>query len=879
MKPSPHPLTCALLAAALIPMATRASSPVYLDALDLSQVESAPGLTRANRSFDNKPLTIQGVVFPHGIGTHANGDIRLALDGQAVRFTAKVGVDDEAEKSYASAIFRVIGDGKTLWQSPVLHRNTKPLEVDVSLAGIKNLALTCDDGSSYTTSDHVDWVEATITYDGAAPVVTNGRVRLEMADSVVAFRIRGDKLYETYFGARPATATDLPDSGAPAYPTQWDAPEGVNAISIIQADGRISLDLICLDSQLKNLDENRSELSFRLADPAYPVEVDLHYLAYKRENVVQRWSVIRNLGTGDVQIDHAASGFLNVGGNRQFLTSFSGTWGGEALMHEEALQPGIKELQSITGTSTSQLGQPAFILSMDGPANEDSGNVILGALAWSGNWRLRFEKRADDTLAIDAGYNPYLARYRLAKGEALETPRLILTGSSHGKGEASRNLHRWARAYGIRGGDEPRRVLLNSWEGAYFTFDDALIKRMITDAAKTGIELFVLDDGWFGRKYPRNNSRAGLGDWVVNTNKLKGGLQGLIDHAKKEGIDFGIWVEPEMVNPASELYEQHPDWVIELPHRTQRLQRTQLDLDLANPAVQDYIVRAMDELLTQHPGISYVKWDCNRSISDPGSSYLAADRQEQLWIKYVKGYYDVLRRITEKHPKVTFQVCGSGGGRTDYGSLQYHHEAWTSDNTDARERIRMQWSLNQIYPAIITAAHVTEVPNQETGRSTPIKYRFDVAMTGRLGFEMRPERVPAADMEFSKKALEVYKGIRPIVQFGDLYRLRSPFEGNLAALMYVLDGRGQPKPLQAVFFAFTLEKDSLTSFGNIQLRGLNAAKRYQLTEINLTQPNSPLTRYHGQILGGDFLMTEGLQIPWKSGDYQSVVIKIEEAGN
>lgn len=506
-------------------------------------------------------------------------------------------------------------------------------------------------------------------------------------------------------------------------------------------------------------------------------------------------------------------------------------------------------------------------------ASGSLSTAILGALAWSGNWRLRFEKNPGQPLAIQAGHHPHLSRYRLAQGESLSTPRLILNHSSHGKGPASRNLHRWARAYGIRGGSETRRILLNSWEGAYFTFDDELIKRMMSDAARTGIELFVLDDGWFGLKHPRDCSLAGLGDWRVNTRKLKGGLQGLIDHAQQEAIDFGIWVEPEMVNPASELYEDHPDWVIELPHRTHRLQRTQLCLDLANPAVQDFIYLTIDTLLARHPGISYIKWDCNRAISDPGSNHLAAARQEHLAIDYVQGYYEVLRRLTAKHPAVTFQACGSGGGRTDYGSLQYHHEAWTSDNTDAKERIRMQWSLNPIYPAIVTAAHVTEVPNHQTGRVTPLKYRFDVAMTGRLGFELRPERVPAEDMEFSRQALAVYKSIRPLVQFGDLYRLHSPFAGDLAALMYVLDGR-DGEAGEAVLFAFTLDKDLPACPGRIHLRGLDPQQRYQLSELNPAKPNTPLTRYHGQALGGDFLMHEGLAIPWSKGDYESVVIHL-----
>jgi len=640
-----------------------------------------------------------------------------------------------------------------------------------------------------------------------------------MADSVVVFRVEGEKLYRPYLGPSLGKLGDVGGPGVFAYPTQWDLPYGENAVSVIQADGRISLDLRYKGREVNEIDANRIEVVFTLADPVYPVEVELHVLVSKAENVVEEWAVVRNLGDEEITVEHAASGFLAFDAERYFLSTFTGAWAAESLLHEEELRNGSKEIQSFTGTRTSQPGQPAFILALDHPAEEERGVVVMGALAWSGNWRMRFSVDAWKRLEAQIGYHPRLSRYRLEKGETLETPRLILTVTDSGKGQATRNLHRWARAYGIRGGHEERRILLNSWEGAYFTFDDALIKRMISDAAKTGIELFVLDDGWFGCKHPRDHDRAGLGDWMINTNKLKGGIQGLIDHAKEEGIDFGIWVEPEMVNPKSELYEAHPDWVIELPNRENRLQRTQLGLDLSNPEVQNYIFGVLDELLGKHPGISYVKWDCNRAISDPGSNFLSAARQEHLWIDYVHGYYKVLERITKKYPHVTFEACGSGGGRADYGAMRYHHEFWTSDNTDARERVLMQWSINHIFPAIASAAHVTESPNHQTSRPTPIKYRFDVAMTGCLGFELRPERIPSAELEFSKRALVIYKRIRPVVQFGDLYRLRSPFETDMASLMYVLRENG--KPLRAVFFAFTTSKSYIDPHGPVRLRGLN----------------------------------------------------------
>lgn len=284
----------------------------------------------------------------------------------------------------------------------------------------------------------------------------------------------------------------------------------------------------------------------------------------------------------------------------------------------------------------------------------------------------------------------------------------------------------------------------------YFTFTEKVLHGMMKRAADLGIELFVLDDGWFGNQFPRNDARAGLGDWRVNRDKLPHGLEGLVRQAEKLGIHFGIWVEPEMVNPRSELYQKHPEWVIGLPHRENRLERTQYLLDLSNPDVRGYILDAMRKLLGEHPGISYVKWDCNRKISDPGSSWLDASHQGNLSMDYVRGYESILDTLAAEFPDVTFQACSSGGGRADYGTMRRHHEFWTSDNTDACERVFMQWGIGHLFPAISMASHVTASPNHQTGRATPLKFRFDVAMSGRLGFELQPCDMTEEDMAFSE---------------------------------------------------------------------------------------------------------------------------------
>lgn len=839
---------------------------IFLDTLDLTATDAGWGGREAVPSPGVVAARLRGLEVHRGIRTHSGSVLRFQLDGCAFSFKAVIGVDQSAPAWYQAHRFKVVGDGVTLFDGPAMRPATDPVEVDVPLGGVKLLELIVEDTSGLDAPDLVVWGDARINTAGDDPsVVSQAQITLEGAHHEWCFKVRGKRVFLQGFGRKSWFPSQR--WGHSIYPTQWDLPNRENAISVIQADGMMSLDLQYKSHQIFNHD-GKTGVMFLLTDPLYPVEVECHWLLHVATDVLETWTVVRNSGDAGITVNSARSIYLEIDSPDPHLTRFTGSWGAEALMSESPVGIGVQEIRSRAGTRTAQPAHPGFVFSTQGSAEENSGEVLLGSIAWSGNWSLTLERGHGAALILTAGYDPHLSRYSLAAGESLETPRVILAWSDQGKGDASRRLHRWARAGGLRGGNEPRKVLLNSWEGAYFTFDTPLIQRMISDAASIGIELFVLDDGWFGRKHPRNGSAAGLGDWMENTEKLEGGIKALLDHAEKENIDFGIWVEPEMINPVSELYETHPEWVIHLPGRMQRQQRNQLGLDLSNPAVQDFIIGFMDDLLRSHPRIRFVKWDCNRVISDPGSTYLGADRQERLWIDYVKGFYRTLEVITRKHPDVTFQACGSGGGRTDYGSMAYHHEFWTSDNTDAFERIRMQWSFGHFFPAISIAAHVTEVPNHQTGRITPIKYRFDVAMTGRLGFELRPERVPAAELEFSRHALGVYKEIRPIVQFGDLYRLASPYEGSIASLMYLHEGRG-------VLFAFTLGREVLGSNPKIRLQGLEPLSNYELTEINPAAAGVFSSGLHLKRITGESLMRDGIRLPWGRSDYQSVVLRID----
>lgn len=692
---------------------------------------------------------------------------------------------------------------------------------------------------------------------------------------------KGKKLMRTYFGSRlkaPGDARFASRTASPALPVladstaRWENATGELAAAVTQADGHKSLELVYDSHEVLRPEPGRELVVFHLKDTRYPVKFRLYVQADEESNVFEQWVEILNEGTGAVTVDLAESGHLLVKADRYFVTTFRGTWGGESLMNEEEVRRGnTLSVGSDTGTRTAQEGTPGFVLSLGGPAREDEGAVYMGALAWSGNYKLNFKHSPYGNLFASFGVDMSFAPYRLEGGKSLTLPRCILTFSDRGKGEASRQMHRWARRGGVRGGDRERMTLLNSWEGAYFKFDEPLLHGMMERASGMGVELFVLDDGWFANKYPRNADNAGLGDWTVNEKKLPNGLSGLVKAAEERKIKFGLWVEPEMVNPKSELYEKHPDWVIGLPGREPRLERSQLVLDLTNPAVCEYLLESMDRILTENPGICYVKWDCNRKISDPGSPFLPATARNNLFVDYVNGYYGILEALTKKHPGVVFQACASGGGRADYGAMKYHHEFWVSDNTDPYERVYMQWGIGHLFPALSMASHVTASPNHQTGRETPLKFRFDVAMSARLGFELNPQNMSQKDVDFSQKALAEYKRIRPVVQMGDLYRLKSPYENRDASLMYVLNRDGKRR---AVVFAYLMDKRLADVPAPIRLKGLDASRRYKVTELNRDDSGNR-TSLDGQIVGGDSLMKNGIEVSWRKAP-QSLVLELEE---
>lgn len=444
--------------------------------------------------------------------------------------------------------------------------------------------------------------------------------------------------------------------------------------------------------------------------------------------------------------------------------------------------------------------------------------------------------------------------------QTFATPALLWSWSDQGKGQVSRNFHRWARLYGMRDGDKPRPVLLNNWEATGFDFNEARIVALFDGARSLGADTFLLDDGWFGNRHPRNDDKAGLGDWQVNTNKLPHGLSYLADEAKRRGVNFGIWIEPEMVNPASDLFERHPEWAIGQPHREPILGRNQRVLDLSRPEVREFTWKVIQDTLGGNPGIAYVKWDCNCYVTQPGSTWLGPEEQSHLLIDYQRSLYEVMGRMVTNYPHVMAMLCSGGAGRADYGALKYFHSFWTSDNTDPARRVFIQWGFSHFFPAGALAAHVTRMGHR------PMKFTLDVAMSGALGLDLDVDKLTGEERKLVAHAVALYKQeLRDVVLQGDLYRLESPYHGPRAALDFVSNDRSR-----AVLFVYQLKEDD---GGAVKLSGLDPQKRYAVREVNLPAGVASQLTAEGKALDGSTLMREGLVPPVRS-EYTSTVVEL-----
>lgn len=677
------------------------------------------------------------------------------------------------------------------------------------------------------------------------------------------------KLQFCYLGPRLANPDDAllsPSAEWPLYATdfdsrgQWGNHSGEYALNLRYADGTLGCDL----HLLRHIPTPAGAL-FTLADPRHPeLEIQLRIDLHPEEDTIILTPAVSNTGSGSITLLQADSAALPLRAEAYHLTTFRGGWSGENFLHQQALERGnTLSVASTTGIKTAQEGTPGIILSLGGPAQETGCPCLLAALAWSGNYEISARHSSYGHLYLRLGHHFAHSPYTLVPGQRITLPSAILIYSHSGTGQASRNLHQHLRRHVIPRGQETRRTLLNSWEGVHFDVHTSTLRAMMQRTAALGIELFVLDDGWFGQ---RDDDTSSLGDWEADTAKLPGGLQELTHIAASHGIDFGLWMEPEMVSPRSKLYAAHPDRAIQLPGIHPREERHQLVLDLANPATD--ITAPVQRILSGHPGISYIKWDCNRKISDPGSTHLPADRQGNLYFDYITNYYAHMQQLRQNFPGVNIQCCSAGGGRLDCGSAAYHEEFWLSDNTDACDRLRMQWAASYFFPANAIGCHVTASPNCYTGRETTLKFRFDVALAGRLGLELDPRALTDSEMEEIRTRVELAKELRPITQLGELYRLVSPYDGPDCALLYTHGTR-------ALLLAYTTQRPYTEQHTRIPLRGLDPATRYTLTELapDSTGHHCPL---HTHTLGGDTLMATGLPIRWTRPQQSCIILLTAE---
>lgn len=658
---------------------------------------------------------------------------------------------------------------------------------------------------------------------------------------------------------------------AETYPCFGISSYGEKAFAVAHSDGNMSVDLV-VEGVRQYSDEEADITEITLKDKVYPLVVKQYYKAYKGTDVISTWVEITNNAKKALTLYKFASASLPVKRADNWLTHFHGTWGAENMMEEEKLTNGQKVIANKEGIRNTQTDNPSFMLTLDGCPQEENGRVIGASLAWSGNYLMKII--ADNSrINVIAGINEEVSHYILEPKETFVTPELAMTYSSEGKGGVSRAFHRWARAYKLNQGNKERDILLNSWEGVYFNVNQEGMDQMMKDMSAMGGELFVMDDGWFGDKYPRNDDKTSLGDWTVCKEKLPEGIGGLLASAKKHNIKFGIWIEPEMANTKSELFEKHPDWVLSQDNRPLTTGRggSQVVLDLTNPEVQDFVFGVVDKLMTEYPEIAYIKWDANAALMNYGSHYLPSQKQSHIYIEYHRGMNKVLERIRAKYPNLVIQACASGGGRVNYGFLPYFNEFWTSDDTDALQRIYMQWGVSNFYPSIAMASHVSANRNHQTGRVLPLKYRFDVAMSARLGMEIQPKDMTDADKAFAGRAIAAYKKIRPVVQFGDLYRLVSPYDKKgIASLMYAT-----PEKDKAVLFVYKTEHFLNQLMPDVVLSGLDENKTYCITDLTPENEQKP-SALNGKVISGKILKEAGLSVASAlRAEYSSLALLFE----
>ncbi|MFD0959296.1 alpha-galactosidase [Paenibacillus chungangensis] len=598
-------------------------------------------------------------------------------------------------------------------------------------------------------------------------------------------------------------------------------------------------------------------LVIHLQDAYYPLEVRLTYTVIAGYDLIERGASLINNGKDSIQLEVAQSAVWSIPAMKESrMTYIAGKWQEETQLKSSIINEGKKVIESRRGI-TSHHANPWFAMD-DGSAKEAAGTVWFGALAWSGNWKITAEKTAFGNVRVVGGINDFDFEWSMKAGETFETPLFIGGYSGEGFGGMSRRLHGYQLQYIMPSNERStfRKVLYNSWEATEFTIDIHEQILLAQKAAAMGVELFVIDDGWFGK---RNHDKAGLGDWYVNPEKFPNGLGELIESINGLGMDFGIWVEPEMVNPDSDLYRNHPDWIYHFPNRENSLARNQLVLNLSKPEVKAFILDFITKLLSEN-NIKFVKWDMNRAISEPGGLHVPEAEQREFWVRHVQHLYEIWDELRAKFPEVTFESCSSGGGRVDFGMLRYADQAWVSDNTDAFDRLKIQEGFSYTYAAQSMMCWVTDSPGHANNRSVSLKYRFHAAMMGALGIGGNLNHWSDAELSQAKQWVALYKELRPMIQQGQQYRLLSPRTGSTTAVQYVNHDASE-----SAVFAFLHSQQFGNFLPRLRLQGLQPDSIYKV------ETSVPFT------MSGSGLMNIGIPLAL-CGDFDSTLIRIREIG-
>lgn len=686
---------------------------------------------------------------------------------------------------------------------------------------------------------------------------TNISIKTKSTQLVLQVKDDG-RLYQTYLGQRLTEDTSLEllnmprvsgssstmTQGSEVYPVMGSEDFYEPAFEIRHADGHPTSILKYVSHTQKD-----HETSITLRDELYPVTVVLHYVVYPEEDIIKQWSEISHQEKGKVYISRYASSMLYFEAEKYFLTEFSSEWIREMQMKSQELVFGKKIVDSRLGTRSALFAQPFFEVGLGRPVAEEEGTVLMGTIGWTGNFRFTFEVDHQRQLRVISGINPDASTYLLKKGEVFRTPDFYFTLSQNGAGEGSRRFQRWAINHQLNKGKEDRMTLLNNWENTYFDFDEQKLTALFGEAKDLGVDLFLLDDGWFGNKYPRKDDHAGLGDWQPTRSKLPNGIPYLVRKANETGVAFGIWIEPEMVNPQSELAKKHPDWMIKLPNRETYYFRNQLVLDLANPQVQDFVYGVVDGLMKENPQLKFMKWDCNSPITNIFSPY-EKENQGNLYVDYVRGLYRVLQRIHTTYPNLYMMMCSGGGGRSDFEGLKYFTEFWCSDNTDPVSRLYIQWGYSQFMPSKAMCSHVTN-----WNRQASVKFRLDVDFTCKLGFDIDLANMSEQDKQYCREAIREYNRLKPIIYSPNLYRLVSPYETEHCVLQRVSDDSSH-----ALLFAYDIHPRVTDVQLPVCLRGLDASARYRVREICLMPQQQSWLDCHDKVYTGDYLMKVGLKV-------------------